>query len=80
MLREWIQRRDITKVAAAFELGFTAQYMSQLLVGVRRPSRELALRIQGIAGIGVGEWDVKAVSKRDEELSVAKKSARRPRQ
>lgn len=55
-LSEWIQRRALTHQAAADELGFTRPFITLLLSGMRRPSLEVAFRIQHVTGIPAESW------------------------
>lgn len=69
LLAAWVKRKGLTRVAVAEELGITKGYMSQLLTGVRRPSRRMATAIADHTGIAPSEWDAR-LSKRDKKLST----------
>lgn len=76
-LEQWIVRRRIKPRVAALELGITPTYLWMLRNGVRLPGRDLALKIQDTAGIGMAEWTQPAVNKSLTSVSGVKKRIKR---
>lgn len=55
-LAEYRDRSTLKQYELAERLGIHEAYLSQLLSGARRPSRELSLRIEDQTGIPVRSW------------------------
>lgn len=75
MLRDWLKRTERKGREVADSLGITHGYLSQLLHGVRRPSVDVALRIQETTGISVASWKSDRVSKLEKELEKERQKA-----
>jgi len=49
-LKVWLEERDVTQEEFGAEVGADQTYLSQIMRGKRRPSRNLALRISQATG------------------------------
>jgi len=45
---EYCKKNNITQQNFAFKMGITPAYLSQIIAGIRRPSPELAMRIENL--------------------------------
>ena len=55
-LRAHLQRERSSQSALAAELGIGSAHLSDILSGRRRPSLDLAVRIEIVAGIPPKQW------------------------
>jgi len=54
-LQKWLSDAGLTQIDAARKFGITQAYLSQLLLGRRRPSLGVAFRIAGITRLSVDD-------------------------
>lgn len=59
-LAEWIRKRNEKKAEIARMFGISAGYLSMFLSGERAPGRDVAVKIQDLAGIPVSAWSLSA--------------------
>jgi len=56
LLREWLDRSKLKQKDLADRLGISDAYLSQILLGNRRPKLELLTLIEHTTGVPVSSW------------------------
>jgi plasmid maintenance system antidote protein VapI len=55
-LREWIDKRQMSRMEVATALGIDSTYVAHLIGGGRTPGLALAVRISRLTGIPAESW------------------------
>lgn len=55
--RAWRVKHELTQVAAAIRMDVEPTYLAKIERGERRPGRVVALKIEKLSGVAVGDWD-----------------------
>jgi transcriptional regulator with XRE-family HTH domain len=50
-LTDWLRETERQQTDLADELGISRAYLSQIIAGLRRPSPEVAARIEAVTGV-----------------------------
>jgi len=56
LLARWLVRGRLTQVEAADQIGVSRVQLNQYLQGARRPSLDVAIRIEDATGISIRTW------------------------
>lgn len=70
-LAAWMERSHTRRCELAAALHVSRPYVSQLLLGERRPGLELGIRIEALTGVHIALWADSTVSDLVEAVSEA---------
>lgn len=62
-LQAYLTRNDLKQAEFARETGFSYPFVCQLLNGTRRPSLDIAAKLEGLTGIPASAWAVREDAK-----------------